>query len=74
MEAIAVQVAVGSTRRVAHSALPGAPVVEGEDRRIVDAVRAGLSSALRGAARRQVRLAARIAPRPLPRAGGVGLR
>lgn len=73
MEAIAVQVAVEGTRRVAHSALPGAPV-EGEERRIVDAVRAAVSSALRAAARRQVRLAARIAPRSLPRAGGVGLR
>jgi hypothetical protein len=73
MEALAVQVARGRTRRVAHSALPDAPV-EGEERRIGTAVRAGLSRALRGAARRQVRLAARIAPRPLPRAGGMGLR
>jgi hypothetical protein len=73
MEVIAVQVAQGSTRRMAHSALPGAPV-EGEGRRIGTAVRAVLSGALRAAARRQVRLAARIAPRPFPRAGGMGLR
>ncbi len=73
MEVIAVQVAQGSTRRMAHSALPGAPV-EGDERRIGAAVRAALSSLLRGAARRQVRLAAWIAPRPLPRAGGMGLR